>query len=311
MSDLCLITGGAGFIGSHIARRLVARGDRVRVLDDLSTGDRANLDGVDVDLRIGSILSPSALPNAMKGCRYVFHLAAQVSVPASMDDPAHTHEVNTTGTMRVYEAARAAGVERCVLSATCAVYGDEPTLPKRETSVLAPASPYAASKLAGEIYGQVWSRALGLEVVALRYFNVFGPRQSPEGGYAAAIPVFATRLLAGQPVTIFGDGGATRDFVFIDNVVDANLRAAAAPGVVGQVFNIGTGVQTSVLELYRTIRDAAGSSAEPSFGPERAGDIRHSVGDISLARDVLGWTPRVGISEGLEQTVAWYQQDSE
>lgn len=308
MSDLCLITGGAGFIGSHIAQRLTQRGDTVRVLDDLSTGDRANLDGIDVDLRVGSVLDRGALASAMEGCRYVFHLAAQVSVPASMDDPAHTHEVNTTGTMRVYEAARAAGVERCVLSATCAVYGDEPTLPKRETSQLAPASPYAASKLAGEIYGQVWSRGLGLEVVSLRYFNVFGPRQSPEGGYAAAIPVFITRLLAGRPVTIFGDGGATRDFVFIDNVVDANLRAAVAPGVAGQVFNIGTGVETSVLDLYRTIRDAAGFSAEPSFGPERAGDIRHSVGDISLAREVLGWTPRVGISEGLKQTVAWYQE---
>jgi UDP-glucose 4-epimerase len=310
VSDLHLITGGAGFIGSHIARRLVARGDRVRVLDDLSTGARENLEGVDVDLRIGSILDADALADAISGCRFVYHLAAQVSVPASMDDPARTHEVNTTGTMRVFEAARAAGVERCVLSATCAVYGDEPTLPKRETTPLAPASPYAASKLAGEIYAETWSRSLGLEVVALRYFNVFGPRQSPDGGYAAAIPVFITRLVAGRPVTIFGDGGATRDFVYVDNVVDANLRAAVAPGVAGRVFNIGTGVQTSVLDLYQTIRAAAGSTAEPAFGPERAGDIRHSVADISLARDVLGWTPQVGIREGLERTVASYRSTS-
>jgi UDP-glucose 4-epimerase len=310
VSDLHLITGGAGFIGSHIARRLVARGDRVRVLDDLSTGARENLEGVDVDLRIGSILDADALSDAISGCRFVYHLAAQVSVPASMDDPARTHEVNTTGTMRVFEAARAAGVERCVLSATCAVYGDEPTLPKRETTPLAPASPYAASKLAGEIYAETWSRSLGLEVVALRYFNVFGPRQSPDGGYAAAIPVFITRLVAGRPVTIFGDGGATRDFVYVDNVVDANLRAAVAPGVAGRVFNIGTGVQTSVLDLYQTIRAAAGSTAEPAFGPERAGDIRHSVADISLARDVLGWTPQVGIREGLERTVASYRSTS-
>jgi UDP-glucose 4-epimerase len=310
VSDLHLITGGAGFIGSHIARRLVARGDRVRVLDDLSTGARENLEGVDVDLRIGSILDADALADAISGCRFVYHLAAQVSVPASMDDPARTHEVNTTGTMRVFEAARAAGVERCVLSATCAVYGDEPTLPKRETTPLAPASPYAASKLAGEIYAETWSRSLGLEVVALRYFNVFGPRQSPDGGYAAAIPVFITRLVAGRPVTIFGDGGATRDFVYVENVVDANLRAAVAPGVAGRVFNIGTGVQTSVLDLYQTIRAAAGSTAEPAFGPERAGDIRHSVADISLARDVLGWTPQVGIREGLERTVASYRSTS-
>ncbi|MCB9728076.1 MAG: SDR family oxidoreductase [Deltaproteobacteria bacterium] len=308
MSDLHLVTGGAGFIGSHITRALLARGDRVRVLDDLSTGDRANLEGTDAELIVGSILDADTLATAIRGCRTVFHLAAQVSVPHSMDDPPQTHEVNTTGTMRVFEAARTAGVARVVFSATCAVYGDEPTLPKRETSVLAPASPYAASKLAGEIYGQVWTRGLGLEVVALRYFNVFGPRQSPEGGYAAAIPVFATRLLAGRPVTIFGDGGATRDFVFIDNVVDANLRAATAPGVAGQVFNIGTGVETSVLDLYHTIREAAGSTAEPSFGPERAGDIRHSVADISRARDVLGWTPRVGIREGLQATVAWYRE---
>lgn len=307
MADRVLVTGGAGFIGSHLVRALLVRGDSVCVLDDLSTGQRANLDGVDVELVEGSILDEQALAKAAAGARYVFHLAAQVSVPQSVEDPVGTHRINATGTLRVLEAARQAGVERVVYSASCAAYGDEPTLPKQEASALVPTSPYAASKLLGELYGSAWTRSMGLEVVSLRYFNVFGPRQNPEGGYAAAIPAFVTRTLAGQAIVIHGDGGQTRDFVFVDNVVEANLAAAAAPQAEGQSFNIGSGESTTIQVLVDTIGALADRTPEVSHGPDRPGDIRHSVADVSRARMVLGYRCNVGLEQGLAQTIRWYR----
>ncbi|MGM0576223.1 MAG: SDR family oxidoreductase [Myxococcota bacterium] len=310
MADTCLVTGGAGFIGSHLVRALVERGDDVRVIDDLSSGFRENLDAVadDIDLVEASILDADALARAAEGCRFVFHLAAQVSVPASMEDPAGTHEVNATGSLRVFEAARAAGVDRVVMASSCAVYGDEPSMPKREDSPVVPTSPYAATKYLGEIYGETWTRGLGQEVVALRFFNVFGARQNPEGGYAAAIPVFTTRALQGRGVTIYGDGEQTRDFVYVDNVVEALTKAAEAPDAAGRVFNVGSGESISINRLVRTLGEALGRDLEAEHGPERAGDIRHSRADVSRAREVLGYRGDVSLREGLERTVAWYRE---
>ncbi len=310
MADRALVTGGAGFIGSNLVRALLAEGTEVVVLDDLSTGSRANLEEVadHVELIEGSILDADALKRAITGAARVFHLAAQVSVPASMVDPAHNDAVNCQGTQRVLEEARAAGVQRVVYSASCAVYGNAPGLPKREGSTLAPESPYAASKYYGEVLGGVWSRSMGLEVASLRYFNVFGARQSPSGGYAAAIPIFVQRTLDGAPITIHGDGLQTRDFVHVDNVVSANLLASRAPDAPGGVFNIGSGVQTSILELTQKIAETVGSATSVTHSEARHGDVRHSVADISLAERALGYTPAIDLTTGLERTVSWQRE---
>ncbi len=312
MADRSLVTGGAGFIGSNLVRALLGEGSEVVVLDDLSTGSRENLAEVSDDVRWieGSILDDSALREAMEGVQRVFHLAAQVSVPASMQAPSYNDAVNCRGTQSVLEAARAAGVGRVVYSASCAVYGNAPGLPKHEGSTLSPESPYAASKYYGEVLAGVWSRSMGLEVASLRYFNVFGARQSPSGGYAAAIPIFIQKTLDGAPITIHGDGEQTRDFVHVDNVVSANLLASRADGAPGQVFNIGSGVQTSILDLTRKIATVVGAPCPVSHGEARAGDVRHSVADISLARQVLGYEPAVDLREGLERTVAWQREQS-
>lgn len=312
MADRSLVTGGAGFIGSNLVRALLGEDSEVVVLDDLSTGSRENLAEVSDDVRWieGSILDDSALREAMEGVQRVFHLAAQVSVPASMQDPSYNDAVNCRGTQAVLEAARAAGVGRVVYSASCAVYGNAPGLPKHEGSTLSPESPYAASKYYGEVLAGVWSRSMGLEVASLRYFNVFGARQSPSGGYAAAIPIFIQKTLDGAPITIHGDGEQTRDFVHVDNVVLANLLASRADGAPGQVFNIGSGVQTSILDLTRKIATVVGAPCPVSHGEARAGDVRHSVADISLARQVLGYEPAVDLREGLERTVAWQREQS-
>ena len=312
MSDLYLVTGGAGFIGSSVVRTLLTRGQRVRVLDDLSTGKASNLAAIggDIDFREASILDEAALGSALEGARYVVHLAAQVSVPASIDDPAHNHAVNATGTLRVFEGARAAGVERVAYAASCAIYGNDPTMPKVETMAIDPVSPYAVTKYLGEIYAACYRQSMGLDVVALRFFNVFGPRQDPSGGYAAVVPVFITRMLKGEAPTIFGDGGQTRDFVHVDNVVEGILAACHTAAAAGGVFNIGTGVQTSLLALVAGLNQALGTSLVPSYRPERAGDVRHSVADITRAREVLGYRAAVDLDTGLERTVAWYREET-
>jgi UDP-glucose 4-epimerase len=310
MSDTLLITGGAGFIGSSIARAALERGDTVRVIDDLSTGRRANLEGLEVELIEASILDNDALKRAVHGCRTVFHLAGQVSVPRSLEDPELTHAVNATGSMAVYEAARAAGVQRVVYSASCAAYGQAAALPIHETTPLSPESPYAASKLVGELYGTAWSASMDLEVASLRYFNVYGPRQNPAGGYAAAIPAFITRLLQGDPITIFGDGAQTRDFVFIDDVVRANLLAANAPAAQGRVVNVGSGERISVNALVETLQTLITSGSTVTHGPGRDGEVRHSVADTQAAKDLINFSAKISLSEGLARTVAWYREDS-
>jgi nucleoside-diphosphate-sugar epimerase len=303
-----LVTGGAGFIGSNLTRALLARGVEVTVLDDLSTGRKANLNRMIVRFVPGSILDPEALRDACRGVDLVFHLAAQVSVPQSIEDPDGTHETNGTGTMRVLEAARWAHAKRVVYASSCAVYGQEPGLPKREESPLHLPSPYAAAKYVGEVYGKCWGDAFGLEVVALRFFNVFGPRQPATGGYAAVIPAFVSRALAGRQLVVYGDGGQTRDFVFVDNVVEACWLAATVPGVGGRVFNVGTGVETSLLDLIRVLGVVLGQPPEIEHASPRDGDIRCSWGDLTKARSELGYLPSVDLEAGLRATVAWHRR---
>ena len=303
-----VVTGGAGFIGSHLVRALLNEGDQVRVIDDLSTGHLKNLEDVagQISFHQASILNEDALGEALAGADRVFHHAAQISVPLSMEDPETNHSINVTGTLKVLQAARAAGVRRVVFASSCAMYGDDPRLPKLETHEPRPQSPYATSKLMGELYGELWTTAMGLEMVSLRYFNVFGPRQDPKSAYAAAIPAFITRVLADEAITIHGDGEQTRDFVFVDNVVEANLKASVAPDAPGRSFNVGCGEEVSVNELVETIGALTGKQPRASHGPGRAGDIRRSRADISLAQEVLGYTGAIDLREGLRRTLPWY-----
>jgi UDP-glucose 4-epimerase len=300
-----LVTGGAGFIGSHLALALARRGERVRVLDDFSTGRRENLASFakDVEIVEGSTCDPSAVARAVAGCDVVFHQAALASVPRSIDDPLATHAACATGTLVVLDVARRAGVRRVVYAASSSAYGNQPTPRKRESDPPSPLSPYAAAKLAGEAYCQSFWHSYRLETVALRYFNVFGPRQDPSGPYAAVIPLFIQAILLGQPPTIFGDGRQTRDFTYVENVVQANLLAASAPHAAGQVFNVGSGQATSLLELLALLNTLAGTSIQPRFEPARAGDVRDSLADISLARQVLGYEPMIDLTEGLRRTL--------
>jgi nucleoside-diphosphate-sugar epimerase len=304
-----LVTGGAGFIGSNVVTELIHRGHRVRVLDNFSTGRRENLAQVRdrIDLIEGDLRDPAAVRRAVTDVRYVLHLGALPSVPLSMEDPLSTNAVNVTGTLNLLQAAEEAGVERLVFSSSCAVYGDSPVLPKTESMIPAPKSPYAASKLAGEHYCQAFSEAFGLETVSLRYFNVFGPRQDPTSQYAAVIPNFVTALLRGERPTIFGDGKQSRDFVYVANVVEANLLAAEAPAAAGRVLNIAAGRRYTLLDLVDVLNDLLGTDIAPVHGPPRPGDVRHSVADITAAREVLGYEPQVSFREGLERTVAWYR----
>jgi len=308
---LYLVTGGAGFIGSSIARALLARGDGVRIVDNFSTGKRENLaDIIDrVELLEGDIRDEKVLGKAIAGVEVVFHEAAIASVPQSMAEPLENHAVNATGTMRVLEAARRAGVRRVVYAASSAAYGDEPTLPKVETMPPAPISPYGATKLAGEVAMQVYARAFGLETVCLRYFNVFGPRQDPKSEYAAVIPKFITAALAGKQPRIFGDGKQSRDFCHIDNVVEANFAAAAADAgrASGRVFNVGCGESIDLNRVVALIGDILGKKLEALHEPERAGDIKHSWGDVSAARAALGFRASVSFTEGLRRTIEWYR----
>lgn len=311
-----LVAGGAGFIGSHIAEALVRRGDRVRVIDDLSTGLLENLgalgsgepgSGAPVEVVRGSIASAGACRTACDGVEGVFHEAAIVSVPRSFEDPVHCYEINVTGTLRLLEAARKSGVRRFVLASSSAAYGDSETLPKREDMAPDPLSPYASSKLAGEHLLRVWGRTHGMTTVALRYFNVFGPRQRDDSPYTGVIALFARAILEGRSATIQGDGEQTRDFNYVENVVDANLLALEKDLEPGAVINVGGGKRISILELYRAMAKIAGASAQVVHVERRAGDVRHSLASLDRARAILGYEPRVSFEDGLAKTLAWYR----
>lgn len=308
------VTGGAGFIGSHLVDALVARGARVRVLDDLSTGAIANLESVAgrVEVVQDSVLNPSALGAALRGAGVVFHLAAYVSAAGSVTEPERCHEINTTGTLRLLEACRREHVGRVVLASSAAVYGDSELVPKVEDHPILPCSTYAQSKAAGEHLLRVWRHCHGLEGVSLRFFNVFGPRQTAGSAYAAVIAAFGAALLEGQACTIHGDGSQTRDFVPVANVVQALIRAAETGDLPAEpVFNIGMGAATTINQLATLMTGMAGSELRPVYAPARPGDVKHSVADISKARRVLGYTPAVTVEEGLELTVRWYRDTFE
>ncbi len=303
-----LVTGGAGFIGSHIVCALLQLGCTVRVLDDLSSGHRENVpDGA--ELVEASVLDASSLASAIEGCDVVFHEAAMVSVPQSVEQPGLCQRVNIEGTERVLEEAVRAGVRRVVFAASASAYGDEPSIPSTETEPPCACSPYAASKIAGEALCQAFGRCTGLSTVSLRYFNIFGPRQDPRSPYAAAISAFADRLLRGEEAVIFGDGEQTRDFTYVENVVRANLLAATAErNLRGEVINIGTGRRCSLLEVVRTMGEVLGIDARVRYEAPRAGDVRHSCADVSRARDLLGYEATVQLRQGLAHTLSWMSE---
>ena len=303
-----LVTGGAGFIGSHIGQALVAQGDEVRVLDDLSTGYRRNLDAIGkVDFHEGSVCDLDAVRRAVDGCDYVFHEAALASVPRSVKDPVASNAANVGGTLNVLVAARDAGVKRLVYAASSSAYGDSEVLPKVETMTPAPKSPYAITKLSGEQYCSVFAQVYGMQTLSIRYFNVFGPRQDPKGAYAAVIPLFVDALLDGRRATIHGDGEQSRDFTYIDNVVAANLAALSAPKLNGEVANVALGGRITLNELYTWISEILGIDREPVYTEPRVGDVKHSQADITLAQALLGYSTKVSVREGLERTVEWYK----
>lgn len=301
-----LVTGGCGFIGSHLVHALLARGDRVRVLDSLVSGERANLgdDLSRVELFAGDLNDSSVVTDAVKDVEFVFHQAALASVPRSIEDPLATHAACATGTLNLLHAARQAGVKRVVYAASSSAYGNQPTPLKSELDLPSPLSPYAAAKLAAEHYCHAFFHSYGLETVCLRYFNVFGPRQDPNGPYAAVVPLFARKLLAGEAPIIYGDGLQTRDFTYIDNVVQANLLAASVPAAAGLTFNVGSGQATSLLDMLAQLQQILGTNLQPLFAPVRTGDVRDSLADISRAREVLGYRPAIDLNEGLRRTVA-------
>jgi UDP-glucose 4-epimerase len=305
-----LVTGGAGFIGSHLVDALLARGDEVRVLDNFNTGHRENLASVAdrIELFEGDLRDPEILAQAVAGVEVVFHQGALPSVPRSVADPLTSHEVNSTGTLRLLIAARDAGVRRVVAASSSSVYGDTPTLPKIETMPTSPRSPYAISKLATEQYACTFAQLYPLEGVALRYFNVFGPRQDPRSYYAGVIPRFCTAALRGEPCTVFGDGLQSRDFTFVADVVQANLLAAVAPAANGQFFNVAYGAQTTLLDVVTTLGELTGRSIEVRHEPPRAGDVRHSLASIDKARELLGYRPQVPFAEGLSRALEWYRR---
>jgi UDP-N-acetylglucosamine/UDP-N-acetyl-alpha-D-glucosaminouronate 4-epimerase len=315
MADLFLVTGGAGFIGSHLVERLLADGARVRVLDNFSTGARANLpfakaSGRRLEVIRGDIKQRGVVERAARGVRVIFHQAAMRSVPRSVKDPLGANANNVTGTLHVLEAARRARVPRVVFASSSSVYGDRPDLPKREDQPPAPISPYAVSKAAGEQYAAVWTRLFGVETVGLRYFNVFGPRQDPKSEYAAVIPRFILWGLRGQPLEVHGDGAQSRDFTYIDNVVSANLLAARAAGVGGEVFNVGCGGRVSLLEIISKLEAILGRPLTRKHEPSRAGDVPHTLADVSKGKRLLGYSPLVSFDEGLRRTVEYFQTAS-
>jgi len=308
-----LITGGAGFIGSNLAHAIVERGDQVRILDNFATGREENIaDLVEkkkVELIRGSITDGETVARAVRGVDYVLHQAAIPSVPRSIEDPLGGDDTNVHGTVTLLDGARKAGVKRFVFAASSSAYGEKtPGEPKVETMLPAPLSPYAAAKLAGEYYLQAFYHSYGLETVSLRYFNIFGPRQDPKSQYAAVIPNFVTAALQGRHATIYGDGETSRDFCFIENAVEANLLACTAAGAAGEVFNIACGESTSLNQTIDIIAGIVGKKIPPVHEPARTGDIKYSLADISKAKRILGYTGRIKFAEGLERTIAWYQQ---
>jgi UDP-glucose 4-epimerase len=309
----CLVTGGAGFIGSHLVEALVARGERVRVLDDLSSGRRENLSAVlgDVELLIGDVADPEAVDRAMDGCEIVFHLAAIASVQASIENPRRSHRVIVDGTLNVLEAARRAGVRRAVFASSSAVYGDHTTLPLREELPPRPLSPYAASKVTGEMYCTAFHASYGLPTVALRFFNVYGPRQDPTSPYSGVISIFASRMRRGKAPVIYGDGKQTRDFVYVEDLVRALLLACEREAAVGEVFNLASATQTSILQLTTMLNEVLGTDIPPEFGPARTGEVRFSEGNVRRAQEALGWKAAIPMREGLSRLLrAEYKGDS-
>jgi nucleoside-diphosphate-sugar epimerase len=302
-----LVTGGAGFIGSHIVDELVRRGEHVRVLDNLSTGKRENLASA-AEFLEGDIRDSEAMHRAMIGVDYVLHQAALPSVPRSIASPLTTNEVNVTGTLNVLLAAREAKVKRLVFASSSSVYGNSATLPKHENMPTNPVSPYAVSKLAGEYYCRAFYQVYGLPTVALRYFNVFGPRQDPTSQYSAVVPKFITALSRGEKPTIYGDGLQSRDFTYVANVVLANLLACERNEAVGQVMNVACGQQHTLLDLHRELAEMTGRMASPTFAPARSGDVKHSMASIVRAQQVLEYAPQVEWREGLLRTVQWYME---
>lgn len=305
-----LVTGGAGFIGSHLAEALAARGDKVRVLDNLSTGFLSNLAPIRdrVEFIEADLVDAEAVRRAVEGVDCVFHEAALASVPRSVEQPLDTNAACVTGTVALLDAARRAGVRRVVYAGSSSMYGDEPTSSKRETDLPAPISPYGAAKLAAEYYCRAFTATYGFETVTLRYFNVFGPRQDPNSQYSAVIPQFITAILAGRRPSVFGDGLQSRDFTFVGNVVHANLLAADAPGVAGRVMNVANGRSQNLLELLAAINRLLGTKVEPIHAPPRVGDVRESMADITLARRLLNYEPQVDFEEGLRRSIGYYRQ---
>lgn len=306
-----LITGVAGFIGSSLARAVLARGDRVRGIDNLSTGKHENISEIlqKIDFRQADLFDLKAAQQACLGVDYVFHEAAIPSVPRSVKDPLESNRANIDGTLNLLVASRDAGVKRVVYAASSSVYGDTPTLPKREDMAPNPISPYGVAKLAGEYYMTSFWRCYGLETVSLRYFNIFGPRQDPSSPYSGVLAKFITQMLRGEQPTIFGDGQQSRDFTYVENVVNANLLACDAPAkeVAGRVFNIATGSRFDLNETFRLLKRLTGYPGEANYGPERAGDVKHSLADISLAKKHLRYQPGVTFEEGLQRTIDWYR----
>lgn len=305
-----LVTGGAGFIGSNLADLLLKNKHNVRVLDNLATGELKNLESAkEIDLLEGSITDKDTVKKAVKGIDYVFHMAAQVSVPLSIENPLLTENVNVNGTLNLLEASKNAGVRRLVFSSSCAVYGEAAAGAIREDTNKNPLSPYAVSKLAAENQCLSFSRLAGLETICLRYFNVYGPRQSPDSQYAAVIPKFITLLLGKRQPVIFGDGGQSRDFVFVSDVVHANLLAMRTRKASGEVFNIGSGTASTINELAREISSIIGVDIKPKYAKPRAGEIRHSLADISKAKKILGYKPKYNLEKGLKETIDWFSKE--
>ena len=310
LSGIALVTGGAGFIGSHIAAALSASGARVRILDDLSTGHRENLDeiGGDIDFVQGSVADEKLLAKAFENVELIFHEAAIPSVPRSVEAPRNTHVASVDGTFSLLLAARDAGVKRVVYAASSSAYGDQPTLPKSEQMPPDPLSPYAVAKLVGEYYCRVFTRVYGLETVSLRYFNVFGPRQDPGSQYSGVVSRFISALASNERPVIFGDGEQSRDFTYIDNVVAANVSAASARGAAGKVINVANGQRITLNQLLAELKELTGrTDVTAEYREPRVGDVRHSLADISRARELLGYESKVNLREGLQRTLEWWK----
>ena len=310
LSGIAMVTGGAGFVGSHIAAGLLAAGARVRILDDLSTGHRENIDeiGGDIDFINGSVADEQLLAKALENVELIFHEAAIPSVPRSVEAPRQTHVASVDGTFSLLLAARDAGVKRVVYAASSSAYGDQPTLPKSEQMAPDPLSPYAVAKLVGEYYGKVFTRVYGLETVSLRYFNVFGPRQDPGSQYSGVVSRFISCLTTNERPVIFGDGEQSRDFTYIDNVVAANLSAASAANAPGKVINVANGKRVTLNELLDELKQLTGKTdVTAEYRDPRVGDVKHSLADISMAREILGYESKVDLREGLQRTLDWWK----